>query len=73
MIHRIALAVALAVLGCHVRVLLVPGVAVPLSVVAIAALGAVSAALAAWCVHAIRRDGWQLCPAWRTVCPGGAQ
>jgi hypothetical protein len=69
MITRIALAAVLAVLGCHVRVLLAPGVPVPLPVVALAALGTAAAALAVLGARIIRRDGWQLCPCWRTVRP----
>jgi hypothetical protein len=69
MITRIALAAVLAVLGCHVRVLLAPGVPVPLSVVALAALGTAAAALAVLGARIIRRDGWQLCPCWRTARP----
>ena len=62
---RAILAVLLFVLACHARVLLVPGVSVPLLALVPALVGAAAVVLAAVAVRMIRRDGWQLYPCWR--------
>lgn len=62
---RLAIAAVLAAFVCHARVLLAPGVTAPLPAV-LAALGcAAIAVLTVAAVRLIRRDGWQLRPAWR--------
>jgi hypothetical protein len=61
---RLVIAAVLTALGCHVRVMLAPGLAVPL----LAALGAATAVLVAAIVRIIRRDGWRLCPYPRPAC-----
>ena len=67
-----AIAVALAAWICHARVLIAPGVAVPLPAVLLALIGAAAAVLAAVFVRNIRRDGWQLYPLPRPACSLGA-
>ena len=66
---RLAIAVALAVFICHARVLLAPGVSVPLLALVPVLAAAAAVALAAVAVRLTRRDGWQLYPVWRTACP----
>lgn len=68
---RIALAAVLAVLACHVRVPLAPGVAVPLPGVLLALAAAAVVMLAVVIVRTIRRDGWQLYPYPRPACSLG--
>ncbi len=57
---RLVIAAVLIALGCHVRVPLAPGLAVPLPAVMIAALGAAAAVLVRAIVRNLRRDGWRL-------------
>lgn len=62
---RVVLAIVLAAIGCRVRVPLAPGVAVPLPAVVLALAAAAVVLGAVMLVRSIRRDGWQLRPAWR--------
>jgi hypothetical protein len=69
---RLVIAAVLIALGCHVRVMLAPGLYVPLPAVLLALIGAAAAVLVAAIVRNLKRDGWRLCPYPRPACSLGA-